>query len=172
MMGYYESAHRTKVTSQERHGVSKHRRFSCKFINLDNGYKNKQNKQTNKQRTQQKQLCNHITGRLRVEPLVTWWRHQMETFSTLLATCAWEFTGHRWIPRTKPVTWNFVVFFDLRLNRRLCEQSRGYWFEAPSRPLWRHSNDLWWIHSQRPLIFFMSWDHHCCINDRWIWNQY
>ena len=31
----------------------------------------------------------------------TWWRHQMETFSALLAICAGEFTGHRWIPRTK-----------------------------------------------------------------------
>ena len=31
----------------------------------------------------------------------TWWRHQMETFSGLPAFCAGEFTGHRWIPRTK-----------------------------------------------------------------------
>ena len=30
----------------------------------------------------------------------TWWRHQMETFSTLLALCV-EFTGHMWIPLTK-----------------------------------------------------------------------
>ena len=28
-----------------------------------------------------------------------WWRHQMETFSALLALCIT--TGHRWIPRTK-----------------------------------------------------------------------
>ena len=29
-----------------------------------------------------------------------WWRHQMETFSALLALCG-ESTAHRWIPRTK-----------------------------------------------------------------------
>ena len=32
---------------------------------------------------------------------IAWWRHQMETFSALLAFCAGEFTGHRWILRTK-----------------------------------------------------------------------
>ena len=31
----------------------------------------------------------------------TWWCHQMETFSALLALCVGEFTGNRWIPRTK-----------------------------------------------------------------------
>ena len=30
-----------------------------------------------------------------------------------------EFTGHRWIPRTKAVARDFDVFFDLRLNKRL-----------------------------------------------------
>ena len=42
----------------------------------------------------------------------------METFSALLAICAGEFTGPRWIPRTKPVTRSFDVFFDLRLNKQ------------------------------------------------------
>ena len=51
-----------------------------------------------------------------------------------------EFTGHRGIPCTKPVMRNFDVFFDLRLNKRLSIQSRGWWFETPSRPLWRHNN--------------------------------
>ena len=31
----------------------------------------------------------------------------------------WEFTGHRWIPSPRSVTWSFAVFFDLRLNKRL-----------------------------------------------------
>ena len=30
-----------------------------------------------------------------------------------------EFTGHRWIPRTKARTRSFDVFFDLRLNLRV-----------------------------------------------------
>ena len=43
-------------------------------------------------------------------------------------------------PAQRPVTRSFDVFFDLRLNKRLSEQSRGWWFETPSRPLWRHCN--------------------------------
>ena len=51
-----------------------------------------------------------------------------------------EFTGHRWIPPQWPVTRNFDVFFDLRLNKRLSKQSWGWWFETPSHSLWRHCN--------------------------------
>ena len=51
-----------------------------------------------------------------------------------------EFTGHRWIPRTKAGDRSFDVFFDLRLHKRLSKQWRGWWFESPSRSLWRHSN--------------------------------
>ena len=40
----------------------------------------------------------------------------METFSALLTFCAGEFSSQR------PVTQNFDVFFDLRLNQRLSEQ--------------------------------------------------
>ena len=38
----------------------------------------------------------------------------------------------------RPVTRSFDVFFDLRLNKRLSNQSWGWWFETLSRPLWRH----------------------------------
>ena len=30
-----------------------------------------------------------------------WWRHQMETFFRVTGHLCGEFTGHRWIPRTK-----------------------------------------------------------------------
>ena len=43
--------------------------------------------------------------------LMVWWRHQMETFSALLAFCAGNFTGPRWIRRTKPSDaklWSFL----------------------------------------------------------------
>ena len=50
-----------------------------------------------------------------------------------------EFIGHRWFPRTKA---SFDVFFDLRLNKRLSKQSWGWWFETPSRSLWRHCNEM------------------------------
>ena len=62
----------------------------------------------------------------------------METFSALLALCAGEFTGHRWIPRTKASDAELWCFFDLRLSERLGNQSWGWWFETPSRSLWRH----------------------------------
>ena len=51
-----------------------------------------------------------------------------------------EFTGQRLIPTQMPVTRSFDVFFDLRLNKRLRKQWWGWWFETPSRPLWRHCN--------------------------------
>ena len=43
-------------------------------------------------------------------------------------------------PAQMPVTRSFDVFFDLRLNKRLSKQSWGWWFETPSRLLWRHCN--------------------------------
>ena len=38
----------------------------------------------------------------------------------------------RRIPHTKPVTRRFDIFFDLRLNKRLSEQTWGWRFETPS----------------------------------------
>ena len=72
----------------------------------------------------------------------TWWRHQMETFSALLAICAGNSPVPGEFPAQRPVTRSFDVFFDLRLNKRLSKQSWGWWFETLSRPLWRHRNDV------------------------------
>ena len=52
-----------------------------------------------------------------------------------------EFTGPRWTPAQRPVTRSFDVFFDLHPNKRLSKQWRGWWFETPSCPLWRHRNE-------------------------------
>ena len=69
-----------------------------------------------------------------------WWRHQMETFSALLAICA----GNSPVPgefhTQRPVTRSFDVYFDLRLNKRLSKQSWSWWFETLSRPLWCQCN--------------------------------
>ena len=73
----------------------------------------------------------------------TWWRHQMETFSALLALCAGNAPVTGWFPSQRPVTRNFDVFFDLRLNEWLSKQSWGWWFETPSGSLWRHCNETW-----------------------------
>ena len=50
-----------------------------------------------------------------------------------------ESTGHRWITLTK---WRWALIFSLicSLNKRLSKQSSGWWFEKPSRSLWRHCN--------------------------------
>ena len=52
-------------------------------------------------------------------------------------------------PAQRPVTRSFGVFFDMRLNKRLSKQSRGWWFETPSRSLSRQCNgnllDDWWF---------------------------
>ena len=53
-----------------------------------------------------------------------------------------EFTGHRWIPRTKASARSFDVFFGLRLNKQLSKQSWGWWFETPSCSLWRKCNGM------------------------------
>ena len=58
-----------------------------------------------------------------------------------------EFTGLRWIHRTKASDAG-LWFFSLicALNKQLSKQSRSWWFETPSRSVWRHCNVL---------------DHHC-----------
>ena len=83
----------------------------------------------------------------------SWWRHQMETFSALLAIRAenspvpGEFTAQR------PVTRSFDVFFDLRLNKRLSKQLWGWWFETLLYPLWRHR-----------IVHIVTYHHHYCVH--------
>ena len=38
--------------------------------------------------------------------------------------------------------WCRALVFDLRMNKRLSKQSWGWWFETPSRSLWRHCNEF------------------------------
>ena len=69
----------------------------------------------------------------------TSWRHQIEPFFRFTGHLCGEFTGE--FPSQRPVTRSFDVFFDLRLNKLFCKQSRRRWFEAASRSLWRHCDD-------------------------------
>ena len=75
-----------------------------------------------------------------IAKLFSWWRHQMETFSALLAICAGNSPVPSEFPTQRPVTRSFGVFFDQRLNKLLNKQSSGWWFETLPRPLSRHSN--------------------------------
>ena len=70
----------------------------------------------------------------------SWWRHQIETFSALMAPCEGSSPVTVEFPLQRPVARSYDVFVDLRLNKRLSWQSRRRWFETPSRPLWRHCN--------------------------------
>ena len=64
---------------------------------------------------------------------LTWWHHEMETFSALLALCA----GNSPVTLTKA---SDAGFLWSGLNKRLGKQSGRRWFEMPSRSLWRHCN--------------------------------
>ena len=81
---------------------------------------------------------------------IAWWRQQMEKKILVSGHFCGEFTGHWWIPDTKPVLRSFGVFFHLRLNKRLSKQTSGRWFETPSHPLWCqlhgifHERNLCW----------------------------
>ena len=73
----------------------------------------------------------------------TWWRHQMGTFSALLALCAGNSPVPGEFPAQRPVTRSFDVFFDLRQNKLLSKQPLRWWFETPPGTLWLHCNDFY-----------------------------
>ena len=91
-------------------------------------------------------LCNCLAiMQTRIYWDLAWWRHQMETFSVLLALCAGNSPVTGEFPSQRPVTRIFYVFFHLCLNKRLSKQSWGWRFETPSRPLWCHCNgEIWY----------------------------
>ena len=113
-----------------------------------------------------------------------WRRHQMETFSALLAICAGNSPGTGELPAQRPVSRSFDVFFDLRLNKRLSKQSWGWWFQTLSHPLWRHSNGrTGWEPPILGVLFSLDRDLPCLlwptllavaiadVSDRWIPTQ-
>ena len=99
-------------------------------------------------------------GRCGCKHRSAWWPHEMETFSALLAICAENSPFPGEFPAQRPVTRSFDAFFDLRLNKRLSKQSWGWWFETPSRPLWRHRNVIFGLTS-RIDILSISRDGEC-----------
>ena len=97
--------------------------------------------------------------------VITWWRHQMETFSALLALCAGNSPVPGEFPPQRSVTRSFDVIFDLHRNKRLSKQSWGWWFETLPRLLRRHSNDMY-IQTQCGIIIMrpvpLWWRHNEC----------
>ena len=115
-----------------------------------------------------------LTGRLQ-----SWWRHQMETFSALLALCVGNSPVNGEFPSKRPVMQRFDVFFDLCLNKWLNKQSWGWWFETPPCSLWRHCNGcagmitVWChynmvnfltkFHKRHPIAHLLGWGMACLL---------
>ena len=95
---------------------------------------------TSSEITRYPQETYHISHKIYLQ--LAWWRHQMETFSALLAICAENSPVPGEFPAQRPVTRSFDVLFDLRPNKRLGKQSWGWWSETPSSSLGRHRNGL------------------------------
>ena len=87
-------------------------------------------------------ISKYLVGYQWTDRDMSWWRHQMETFSALLAICAENSPVPGEFPAQRPVTRSFDVFFDLHLNKQLGKQWWGWWFETLAHPLWRHRNVL------------------------------
>ena len=100
-------------------------------------------------------------------PCQSWWRHQMEIFSALLALCTGNSPVTGELPSHRPVTRNLDVFFDQRLNKQLSKQSKRRWFETPSHSLWRLYNGVGhWLrvfygNGTAARISIMAW--HCIL---------
>ena len=54
--------------------------------------------------------------------------------------CAGNSPVPREFPSQRQVTRNFDIFVDQHVNKQLSKQSRRWWFETQSHPLWRHCN--------------------------------
>ena len=76
----------------------------------------------------------------------TWWRHQMETFSALLAIFTGEFPAQR--PGTPALMFSLIYAWINGLSK----QPSGRWFKTPLRSLWSHCNGYTGLHTLRAKI--------------------
>ena len=118
-----------------------------------------------------KLFCKSV-GSSRISNSSTWWCHQMETSSALLALCVGNSPVTDEVPSQRPVTRSFDVFFEPRLNKRFIKQSRRRWFEKPSCSslqwvavtLWRHDKIFLHHSSLTP----KQLGTHGCISALWL----
>ena len=55
-------------------------------------------------------------------------------------------------PAQRQVTGRFGVLFHLLLNKRMSKQWWGWWFKAPSCPVWCHCNVQWLLNGEGHLL--------------------
>ena len=76
------------------------------------------------------------------------WNTMMTSSNENIFRVTGHYAGNSPVPgeflSQRPVMRNFDAFFDLHLNKRLSKKSRRWWFQTPSRPLWRHSSAAPW----------------------------
>ena len=100
----------------------------------------------------------------------------METFSALPALCAGNSPVTGEFPSQKSAS--FDIFFGL--NKQLSKQSWGWWFETPSRSLWRHCSGstrclrtihahMGWVDS---LTHVMEMNRHWLRNVFFLWGRH
>ena len=111
---------------------------------------------------------------------ISWWRHQMGTFSALLTICAGNSPVNGEFPAQRPVARSFDIFFDLRLNKQLSKQSWGWWSETPMSSFWRQCNatimnsvitalDCIW-HNLRIVFVFALVNYAIIGSANWCWS--
>ena len=71
---------------------------------------------------------------------ISWWRHEIETFSASLALCERKPPVTGGFHSQRPVMRSFDVSIDVLLNKRLSKQLRRWGFQTPSQSLWRQCN--------------------------------
>ena len=84
-----------------------------------------------------KHCCYHIVSWFNAASMVTSSNGSIFRFTGHL--CG-EFTGPRWIPRTKASDAGLWCFLWSTSDKRLSKHSWGWWFETLSGPLWRQRN--------------------------------
>ena len=81
-------------------------------------------------RQRKHQMCASLTNNIYD---ISWWRHQMETFSALLAICAGNSPVTGDFPAQRPETRSVDVFIDVHFNELLSKQIE----EQASKPVGR-----------------------------------
>ena len=93
----------------------------------------------------------------------SWWRHDMKTFSMLLALCVGNPPATLWFPSQRVSNAGIEVLLDMNINKLLNKQSNCHWFEN-YRPLfeWRYLVTQWMYEIICCHFFFYWWISCTC----------